>query len=88
MIGKPPSRGKPSLNNETGIQVSVQEVIKIPCVRMRLFFSYLRANWPCLYHKNKGNNQGLNLNDTDRIYEALANNINRNNAAGPPPRDT
>lgn len=43
MMGMPPSRGIPSLNSETGIQVSVQEVIEILCVPDEAVFQLTKS---------------------------------------------
>lgn len=43
VMGKPPSRGNPSLNNETGIQASVQEVIKILCFPAEAVFQLTKS---------------------------------------------
>lgn len=64
MMWKAPSRGKPSLNPETGIQVSDQEVVKITWVPDEATFHFTKNQPACVRNRNKGKNQGHNLDDS------------------------
>lgn len=61
------SRGKPSWNPETRIQVSDQEVVKITWVPGEATFHFTKNQLACVRNRNEGKNQGHNLDDSISI---------------------